>query len=403
MKMYLKRGTALFLSLLLALGCCTTSFAASNSSKKKISTIKLSVDMADSAFDDDKMTKDDLDSIIDISDSNANYYIESLSFADGSSWKYGKSATIKVVLEVDDEDAYRFYGVKGENVKISGSKYVESVSASGSGKRATVRLKMKAYVGDMDAPEEIYWSGKTAHWEKVSGANQYNVRLYHGGSAVATVSTTGTSFDLYPGMKASGKYTFRVQAENTSAGKTSKWSERSDELTIADNTRYTGTGSLVSLPASQQEGGSEYQGITGAGVGQGPTAQAVGGWIFDGIGWRYLEHGSAVAGSWRFVDNEWYHFDQNGYMQVGWINDGGFWYYLNPISDGTRGAMKTGWIFDGAHWYFLNPYSNGYRGMRMTGFQRIEGRDYYFDVNTGILATNCRVPDGRWAGADGSL
>ena len=65
--------------------------------------------------------------------------------------------------------------------------------------------------------------------------------------------------------------------------------------------------------------------------------------------------------------------------------------------------MKTGWLFDGAHWYFLNPYSNGYRGMRMTGFQRIEGRDYYFDVNTGILATNCRVPDGRWAGADGSL
>ena len=73
MKMYLKRGTALFLSLLLALGCCTTSFAASNSSKKKISTIKLSVDMADSAFDDDKMTKDDLDRIIDISDSKANY------------------------------------------------------------------------------------------------------------------------------------------------------------------------------------------------------------------------------------------------------------------------------------------------------------------------------------------
>ena len=65
--------------------------------------------------------------------------------------------------------------------------------------------------------------------------------------------------------------------------------------------------------------------------------------------------------------------------------------------------MKTGWVNDGGLWYFCNPYSNGYRGVRMTGFQKIEGRDYYFDPNTGVLVTNNRVPDGRWAGADGTL
>ena len=398
---HLKRGLALVLSVMLVLSLSTTAFA--SDSKKKISTIKLSVDISEGSFDDDKMVKDDLESIIDINDDNANYYIESLSFADGSSWKYGKTATIKVVLEVDDYDSYKFASISASHVKISGSKYVESVSASGSGKRATVRLKMKAYVDDMEAPEELYWNGQTAHWEKVAGANQYNVRLYKGGSQVATVSTTGTSFNLYPGMKSTGKYTFRVQAANTSAGKTSSWSERSDELYIADNNRYTGTESLVSIPASQQEGGSEYQGITGSGVGQGPTANVSGGWLFDGIGWRYLEYGSAVMNGWRQVDGDWYHFDGNGYMQTGWINDGGIWYLLNPISDGRMGAMKTGWFFDGAHWYFLNPISNGYRGMRMTGFQKIEGRDYYFDPNTGILVTNSRVPDGRWAGADGTL
>ena len=399
----LKRSAALLLVLVLTLACGMTSFAASSSEKKKISTIKLTVEVTDDMFDDGKMSKDDAEGIVEVTDGGAHYSIDSVSFADGGSWRLGKTATVKVVLEVDDEDAYRFSGVKASNVKITGSKFVESVSASGSGKKCTVRLKMKAFVGDMEPPEEMHWSGKVAHWEKVTGANQYNVRLYHGGSAVATVSTTDTSFDLYPGMKASGKYTFRVQAENTSAGKTSKWSERSDELTIADNTRYTGTASLVSLPASQQEGGSEDQGITGAGVGQGPTMAVSGGWLFDGLGWRYLENGSAVMNSWRMVDNEWYHFDQNGYMQTGWVNDGTGWYYLNPVSDGKKGAMKTGWVNDGGLWYFCNPYSNGYRGVRMTGFQKIEGRDYYFDPNTGVLVTNNRVPDGRWAGADGTL
>ncbi len=399
----LRRAAALMLAVLFALTGCMTAFAATKSSKKKISTIKLIVDVSEGSFYDDKMTKDDLDGIVDVNDDNANYYIESISFADGSSWKYGKPATIKVVLEVEDDDLYKFSGVNASHVKITGSKYVESVSASGSGKRATVRLKMKAFVEDLEAPEEFYWDEKVARWDKVSGANQYNVRLYRGGSQVATVTTTGTFFNLYPGMKEKGKYTFRVQAENTSAGKTSKWSERSEELTIADNTKYTGTESLISIPASEQEGGANYQGITGSDVGQGPTAGVSGGWTFDGIGWRFLENGSAVMNSWRYVDNNWYHFDQNGYMQVGWINDGGVWYYMNPVSDGTRGAMKVGWVNDGVNWYFLNPISNGYRGMRMTGFQKIEGRDYYFDPNTGALVTNNRVPDGRWAGADGSL
>lgn len=56
-------------------------------------------------------------------------------------------------------------------------------------------------------------------------------------------------------------------------------------------------------------------------------------------------------------------------MQTGWVNVSGTWYYLNPISDGTRGAMKTGWINDRGTWYYLYPNGamahdttiNGYR------------------------------------------
>ena len=42
---------------------------------------------------------------------------------------------------------------------------------------------------------------------------------------------------------------------------------------------------------------------------------------------------------------EWYYFNEQGYMMTGWILDGGRWYYMNEISDGTKGAMMAStWI-----------------------------------------------------------
>ena len=40
--------------------------------------------------------------------------------------------------------------------------------------------------------------------------------------------------------------------------------------------------------------------------------------------------------------------------RVGWINEGGNWYYLDSGSDSNRGTMKTGWIQDNGKWYYLN-------------------------------------------------
>ena len=56
-------------------------------------------------------------------------------------------------------------------------------------------------------------------------------------------------------------------------------------------------------------------------------------------------------------------------MKTGWIYTGGHWYYLNPISNGTKGAMRTGWVNDNGTWYFMyqdgsmayNTIINGYR------------------------------------------
>ena len=46
-------------------------------------------------------------------------------------------------------------------------------------------------------------------------------------------------------------------------------------------------------------------------------------------------------------------------MATGWRKVGGFWYYLNPQSDGqgVQGGMLTGLREIGGKRYFLNPWT----------------------------------------------
>ncbi|MFR5602396.1 MAG: hypothetical protein ACLTKI_08710, partial [Lachnospiraceae bacterium] len=43
-------------------------------------------------------------------------------------------------------------------------------------------------------------------------------------------------------------------------------------------------------------------------------------WEHDGIGWWYAyEDGTCPVNTWQQVEEEWYYFDENGYMSTGWI------------------------------------------------------------------------------------
>ncbi|ACD53377.1 cell wall-binding protein [Clostridium botulinum] len=54
------------------------------------------------------------------------------------------------------------------------------------------------------------------------------------------------------------------------------------------------------------------------------TANAA--WKQNSTGWWYTQGNSYTMG-WCQIDNQWYYFDNNGYMKTGWINDNGNWYY----------------------------------------------------------------------------
>ena len=111
-------------------------------------------------------------------------------------------------------------------------------------------------------------------------------------------------------------------------------------------------------------GGGSSSGGSGGGGGSkassgGPgirVTEPQGSWIQDQTGWWYrYTDGSYPKDGWCQLEyagqTRWYCFDKNGYMLTGWILSGEKWYYLNEVSDGSKGAMLTDtWV--GA--YYVN-------------------------------------------------
>lgn len=92
------------------------------------------------------------------------------------------------------------------------------------------------------------------------------------------------------------------------------------------------------------------------------------GWVQDAVGWWYrYGDGSYPVSGWRYLSwqnqMDWYHFGADGYMDTGWFTDAdGAVYYLNPVSNGFRGAMLTGWQQIDGDWYYFHTEPDGRRG-----------------------------------------
>ena len=106
-------------------------------------------------------------------------------------------------------------------------------------------------------------------------------------------------------------------------------------------------------------------------------------WLQSGSRWWYKHaDGSYTTNGWEKINGVWYHFDNSGWMQTGWVKDGS-WYYL----DGS-GAMKTGWLKDNGSWYYLQD-----SGEMKTGWMKVSGK-WYYAYSSGALAINTTTPDG---------
>ena len=68
----------------------------------------------------------------------------------------------------------------------------------------------------------------------------------------------------------------------------------------------------------------------------------LGKWNKDMRGWRYLYQDEYLT-SWALINDKWYFFNTDGYMQTGWLEYKGQWYYMDP----ENGVMQTNRTIDG--------------------------------------------------------
>lgn len=128
--------------------------------------------------------------------------------------------------------------------------------------------------------------------------------------------------------------------------------------------------------------------------------------------WYYfMDSGKVVKDSWKKINNKWYHFDSEGAMETGWIDDN--MYYTNE-----DGAALVGWhkLYppegeevndsdpfedDGKCWYYFNSSGKKFvpdlTGGADCGEKRIDGTYYCFNSNgamqTGWVYTGTSVAE----------
>ena len=161
-----------------------------------------------------------------------------------------------------------------------------------------------------------------------------------------------------------------------------------------------GFGSTTNKPthsgSSSSSGGSSSSRLA--------NGNLTGTWQQDGKGWRFKQSdGSYAANKWGKINNLWYYFGADTYMQTGWFFWNNCWYYLNPEKGSTEGVMQVGWQFDktSQRWFCLSP-----SGVMLTGWQNVNDKWYYLNpVSDGIqgaMLSNQWI-DGRFVNADGVM
>lgn len=158
----------------------------------------------------------------------------------------------------------------------------------------------------------------------------------------------------------------------------------------------------------------------------------------NGIKYHFDENGAIKTG-WINDDDHWYFYDGNASLVSGWYKYYGKWYYLDANNEAypyaaitnqvreingvkytfdENGAIKTGWMLDGNDWHYYDQNGNkctgwvyvknqwyllNNDGVMQTGWQRVSGKWYYLDESgQGYMYTGWLDLNGQWYYLDSS-
>ena len=132
----------------------------------------------------------------------------------------------------------------------------------------------------------------TVRWDKVSEADNYQLKLYRGSGLVRSFITKDPNYDVSAYITKEGKYSYQVRAVTDSSLK-GTW-KKSDVIPV------------TSEEAAKISFGKSKMGLEGPGS------------------------------RWQFKNDKWYFMNESGNMVTGWISWKSKWYYC-----GNDGAMYT--------------------------------------------------------------
>ena len=306
---------------------------------------------------------------------------------DYDDWEPGKK--VRAELTVFAEDGKIFpVSLTRSQCRVTGANFVSAKALDDS----TLQVKadyIPVTVLGLTARAGWSSSGKRAIWEKVDYAPGYSLVLYGDDRVVKRLTVEGNSADLSQYMTDPDKtYYYEVKAVPVTSDQR-KYLKEGEFVTSTDQ----------EMDWYEQEEDGDGGSLKGDGYVLPDGTRQSNIWKKLSGSWYYFDGNGNRARGWMMVDSSWYYFDGEGRMQTGWVKPDAHWYYLKP-----DGAMATGWqeLSPGV-WYYLNTISDGTRGAMFTGWNYINGKWYYF-YDDGRMAADTAVggwqlgPDGAWLG-----
>lgn len=272
-------------------------------------------------------------------------------------WKAARNERVSVTLTSDSTVFANSYN--RTECKVTGAKFVSAKALDNN----TLEIKVDYVpVVKLGSTARAGWSDSTktrAVWEKVEFATGYQVALYADDKLKQRVTVDTNTVNLAEYMDKDAVYYYEVRAVGYSS----------------DDRKYLKEGAYV----TSEDTIIEYNGDT-QGSWKGNTYQQ--------------GDGGVPTNCWKQILNDWYYFDGNGVRQLGWVQTGQRWYYLNPVD----GKMLTGWQFVNGKWYYLNPGG----GEMLTGWIQPQPGNWYYMYADGSMASSTYIDGcmldatGRW-------
>lgn len=300
----IKRGWTLLLTVLL-FSCviCFSAWAAEEEEDQAITYITLE-------FSWDKAPKGgDLVGHVYAASSDRQYTVEGAEYVKrDDTWIFGERPVVEVALSA--KSGYYFSDLKRGDFHISGcsAKY-KSVDIDADKTYLTLEVYFNKIDGNLPATTAASWIGTSASWDEVGGCRGYNVKLYRDDVLIASVSTTAIFYDFSSYINNAGIYSFQVQPIGYYRTQAGPWVLGEDSYTMTE----------------------EEACFSDAGT-----------WTKTAGGRRFVyKNGAYPTSSWRYIKDNWYYFDSDGYMvSKCYVKSPGEGLYCWIDADGTWDAKK---------------------------------------------------------------